>query len=174
METIICEKIQRILKNKEKLESKLDVRIKIRGKEVSVSGKPEDEYIAVKVFQALDFGFPFSDTLLIKEEDFMLEILNIKDYTKRKDLKVVRARIIGKKGRTLRALNELTKCDFELKGNELGILGDPEYIKNAQEAATSLIRGAKQANVYSFLEKHQVKPVLDFGLKPIKKPKKKK
>ena len=67
----------------------------------------------------------------------------------------------------------MTKCHFELKGNQLGILGDPEHIRYAQESAISLIRGAKQANVYAFLEKHQVKPVFDLGLKPIKKKKKK-
>ena len=173
MEKIICDKIARITKNRKKLEERLKVKIDNSGKEITITGNPEDEYIAVKVIEALDFGFPFSIALLIKEDDLLFEALNIKDHTRRKDLEVVRARIIGKKGKTLRTLTELTKCHFELKGNQLGILGDPEHIRYAQESAISLIRCAKQANVYAFLEKHQVKPVFDLGLKPIKKKKKK-
>ncbi len=169
METLICEKIQRIAKNKKRLEEKLKVKIATGGKEVTFSGPAEDEYFAEKVLTALDFGFPFSIALLLKTDDYMLEILNIKDYTHKKDLEKIRARLIGTKGKTLRTLSELTKCHFEVKDNRVGIIGDPEYIKNAQEAVVMIIQGSKQANVYAFLEKHQVKPVIDLGLKPIKK-----
>ena len=111
--------------------------------------------------------------MLIKEEDFLFEILDIKDYTHRKDLETIRARIIGKGGKTLKTLNTLTECYFELKGNSVGIIGSPELIKNGQDAVIFLIQGSKQANVYSFLEKHQVKPVVDLGIKEKKKPKRK-
>ena len=110
MKTILSEKLPRILKNKKRLEEKLNVKITNRGKEVSIRGKPSDEYIAEKVIDALNFGFPFSVAILIKEEDFIFEIINIKDYTKRHDLETVRARIIGKKGKTLKTLCGLTKC----------------------------------------------------------------
>ena len=165
MKKIIVDKLPRITKSRKKLEQILKVKITNRGKEVSISGKPEDEYTAEKVIDAINFGFPFTSAILIKEQGFVFEILRIKDYTRRHDLGRVRARIIGKKGKTLHTLNQLTKCDFELKDNEVGIIGDPEHIENAQEAVISIIKGAKQSNVYSYLEKHQVKPVLDLGLK---------
>ena len=165
MQTIISEKLPRIIKNRKKLEEKLKVKISNRGKEVTIDGKPEDEYTAEKVIEALEFGFPFSVAMLIKEEDYVFEIINIKDHTTRKDLERVRARLIGKKGKTLQTLNQLTKCNFELKDNAIGIVGDAEYIRNAQEAIISLIKGSKQSNVYAHLEKHQVKPVVDLGLK---------
>jgi len=165
MKKILSEKLPRILKNKKQLEKKLKVKITNRGKEVFISGKPEDEYIAEKIIDALNFGFPFSTAMLIKEEDDVFEIISIKDYTKRHGLEKIRARIIGKQGRTLKTLTQLTKCHFELKDNEVGIIGDPEHIKNAQESLISLIKGSKQSNVYKYLEKHQVKPVVDLGLK---------
>ncbi len=165
MKTIICEKLPRIIKNKKKLEEILEIKITNRGKEVTINGKPEKEYLAEKVIDALNFGFPFGTAILIKEEDSIFEIMNIKDYTNRKDLERIRARLIGKKGKTLKTLNQLTKCYFELKENYIGIIGFPEYIKNAQEAVISIIKGTKQSNVYTFLEKHQVKPVVDLGLK---------
>ena len=165
MKKIISEKLPRILKNKKKLEKKLNIEITNRGKEVFFEGKAEDEYVAEKVIDALEFGFPYSTAMLILDEDFVFEILNIKDYTKRKDLNRIRARIIGKAGKTLKTLSDLTKCNFELKDNQVGILGDPEYIKNAQEAIIQIIQGSKHSNVYSYLEKHQIKPIEDLGLK---------
>ncbi|MBU2562665.1 MAG: hypothetical protein KKF68_03320 [Nanoarchaeota archaeon] len=165
MKTIISEKIARIIKNKKKLQEKLKVKITNRGKEVFITGKPENEYIAEKVIDALNFGFPYSSAMLIKSDEFEFEILNIKDYTKRKDLHRVRARIIGKGGRTLKTLTQLTKCYLEIKDNYIGIIGSPEQIKNAQNAIIAIIQGAKQSNVYKSLEKTQIKPLSDLGLK---------
>jgi len=165
MKLIICDKLIRIIKNKKKLQDKLNVKITNRGKEVSLSGTPENEYIAEKVIDALNFGFPFSTALYLKEEDFDLEIMNIKDHTTRKDLERVRARIIGKNGKTLSTLSQLTKCHFEVKDNNIAIIGPPENIQNAHQAVIFLIKGSKQGNVYTLLEKHQVKEPFDLGLK---------
>lgn len=169
---ITSDNIEKIIKNKKKLEKILNVKITVDKEEISVEGNPENEYIAEKVIEAINFGFRPSVALLIKKEDFLFEILNIKEFTRRKDFEIIRARIIGKGGKTLRTLNNLTECFFEMKNNEVGIIGAPENIKNAQAAVISIIQGSKQANVYSYLEKHQVKPVLDLGLKEQKKKKK--
>ena len=132
MKKIIVDKLPRIIKSKKKLEQILNVKITNRGKEISISGKPEDEYTAEKVIDAINFGFPFTSAILIKEQGHIFEILKIKDYTRRHDLERVRARIIGKKGKTLQTLSQLTRCDFELKDNKVGIIGDPEFIENAR------------------------------------------
>ena len=165
MSILISEDASKVIKNKKKLERLLNVKITIKGKEITIEGIPEDEYIAEKVIDAINFGFPVSVALLIKEEDFLFEILDIKKYTHRKDFETIRARIIGKGGKTLKTLNTLTQCYFELKDNDVGIIGSAELIKNAQDAVIFLIQGSKQANVYTYLEKHHVRPVLDLGLK---------
>ncbi len=165
MKKIISDKLPRILKNKKRLEEKLNIKITNRGKEVSITGKPVNEHVATLVIDALNFGFDFSVAILIKEEDFLFEKINIKDYTKRHDLETMHARIIGTKGRTKKTLQQLTGCFFELKDNEVGIIGYAEYIENAENAVVSIIKGSKQSNVYSFLEKHQVKHVHDLGLR---------
>lgn len=165
MEKIICEDIKEIKRNKKKLEKILGVKITIQEKEIFIEGEAENEYIAEKIIDAINFGFSISKALLIKKEDFLFEIIDIKNYTRRKDLQRIKARIIGTKGKTLKTLCNLTECNFEIKDNHIGIIGAPECIQNAQEAITSIIRGAKQSNVYSFLEKHRVKPVFDLGLK---------
>jgi len=165
MKSIIVENIPKIRKNKKILEKKLNIKISIKGTEVSIDGNSENEYDAEKIIEALDFGFPLENALKIKEEESVFEIINIKDYTKKRDFARIKSRIIGTKGRTLRTLCELTKCCFEIKENKIGIIGKYEYIENAESAVVSLIRGTKHGNIYSRLEKRQPKPILDFGLK---------
>ena len=165
MKKIISEKLPRILKNKRTLEKELDVKITNNGKEVSLVGSPVNEYVAEKVMDAINLGFPLSVALMIKDEDFTFEIINIKDYTKRKDMGTIKARIIGKNGKTLKTLNNLTNCNFEILNHEVGIIGDAENIEGARQSVISLIQGAKQANVYTYLEKHHPLPIIDLGLK---------
>ncbi len=161
-----------IKKKQKKLSRVLKVKIKIEGDEIILEGTGDNEYIAEKVIDAINFGFSVPTALLIKEEDFLFEILDIRDYTPKKDFQRIRARIIGAGGKTLRTLLTLTDCHFETKDNRVGIIGAPELMQNAQNAIIYLIQGSKQANVYAFLEKHRVKPIFDLGLKPVKKRKK--
>jgi len=165
MKTILCEKISRILKAKKQLEKILNLKIKNRGKEFFLTGAPEDEYIGEKTIDAINFGFSISKALLIKKEDYLFEILNIKNYTRRKDLKTIRARLIGKKGKTLQTLTQLTNSHLELKDNDVGIIAPAEDIKSIQEGIIGIIKGSKQSNVYTFLEKNKGKPIGDLGLK---------
>jgi ribosomal RNA assembly protein len=171
MKKIICEKIVRIIKSKGNLERELNVILEIDGKEISISGKPEEEYIAEKVIEALDFGFPFSNALEIKKEDVIFEILNIKECTTKKNFERIRGRIIGKDGKTLKTISNLSGCHIELSGNKLGIIGNCENIRTVEEACKLLIRGSKQANVYAYLEGHRPEPIIDLGLKEVKKKK---
>jgi len=166
MKKLIVEKIARIIPIKAKLSKELDVEIKNMGKEVYIEGDPEKEHLAEQVIDAIDMGFPINEALLLKEEEeFMMEIINIKDYSKKDNLERVRGRIIGRDGKTLRVLSDLTGCFYELKNNKVAIIGETDKIKAAQRGIISLIQGSKQANVYSYLEKHQPEPVLDLGIK---------
>ncbi len=165
MKKIFSERIQKIISNKAKLEKKLKVKIRGKNDEIFIEGNSEREYYAEKVIDALNFGFRINVALLLSNDDFILEVLNIKNYTRRKDLERIRARIIGKKGKSLGALQQLTECYFEIKDNKIGIIGNSENIEKAQEAIISIIRGAKHSHVYGSLEKNQKEPILDFGLK---------
>jgi ribosomal RNA assembly protein len=165
---IHCDKLPRIIKNKKRLEKALNVKLTNSGAEVSIKSEKDnavDEHDAEQVIDAINLGFPINVALLVKTEDAELETLNIKDYAKTKNFERVRARIIGKNGKALKTLSTASDCYFELKENQLGIIGDAEKIQAAQEAAISLIKGTKHSNVYAFLEKHQPKPIDDLGLK---------
>ncbi len=165
MTTIISDKVVRIIKNKKKLEKLLKIKINNNGKEVTFEGSPEDEYEATKVLDALEMGFSFSDAVSIKERELEFDVMNIKEFARRGNIEKIRGRLIGKNGSVLRALSELTKCSFEMKGNEVGIIGDPENIKPAIDAIIQIVQGSKHANVYKGLEKREEDPLIDLGLK---------
>ncbi len=164
MKTLILEKFPRILKNKRQLEKNLNIKISNRGKEVSFEGEAEDEYVTEMIFLALEFGFPFSTAMLIKNDELMFEIISIKSHTTKKNMSLIKSRIIGTGGKTLSTLSSLTGCYFELKDNDIGIIGPPEIMKTTQTAITSLIKGTKTANIYAYLEKHQPQEIEDLGI----------
>ena len=66
MKIIPCEDTENITKNKKRLEPALKVKIAIKKDEIEIDGSPEDEFIAEKVIDAINFGFPFPIALSIK------------------------------------------------------------------------------------------------------------
>ncbi len=174
MKTLIITKVPRIIKNKDRLENELNIKIEINGKEIKIEGKPEEEYLAEKVLEALDFGFPLQEALSIQKEDLFFETINIKDYTTQKNFERIRGRVIGKEGKALKTISSLGNCSIEILGNKIGIIGDSENIKRVEEACKLLIKGTKHGNVYAYLESHKPEPIYDLGLKEAKKTRKKK
>lgn len=156
---------KRILRNKEKLEEKLKVKIHIQPSEIHLQGEELDVYIAEKVLEAIERNFPINVALLLLEENYLMEDINIKGGRK-KDIEPIKARIIGQDGSTLRVLTELSDCYIQLYDNIVTIIGPSEKIKDAINAIKSLINGAKQANVYAYLEKARNRDIpSDLGLK---------
>jgi KH domain-containing protein len=147
------ESLGKILLNKEKIEEKIKIKITNKGKILFIEGSPENEYLALRIIEAMNLGFSIDTALLLEDEENLLQILNIKDITKRNDIERVRARIIGTHGKTIKNLKFLTDCSIALHENKLGIIGHADDIKEAIISLTSLVKGSKQANVYARLEK---------------------
>jgi ribosomal RNA assembly protein len=157
MQEIYIEDIKKVILNKNKLEKELNVKITNKGKLFFVEGKGEDEYLALKVLEAIILDFSVDRALLLRNENIILQTLNIKDLTKRKDIRAVKSRIIGTRGKTLKNLNHLTDCWISLNDSQVGIIGDAELIENAIQAMTCLIQGSKWGNVYARLEREMKK-----------------
>tara|TARA_Y100000310_G_C20309785_1_gene635692 strand:+ start:109 stop:594 length:486 start_codon:yes stop_codon:yes gene_type:complete len=153
MKTLHIKSARKILQNKKELEDKLKVKISVKGVNTTIEGKEIDEYFASRVLESMEYPFLVEDSLLLKDEDYLFEVIDIKDHTKRTDLGVIKGRIIGQKGKTLKVLSDLTGCEVVVKDNHIAIIGPSENIEHAQQAIISLIKGSKQGNVYSTLER---------------------
>ena len=149
------------MQHKLELEDKLRVKISVKGTETTIKGKELDEYFATRVLEALDYKFFIEDALLLKTEAYLFEVLDIKSYTMRTDISVIKGRIIGRGGKTLKVLSDLTGCALAMKGNSIAIIGKAEEIEHASEAIITLIKGRKQGNVYAHLERSNKRKRLD-------------
>lgn len=163
---IITKNIRNIRKNKAVLEKKLGIKIDITGKKVMFEGDKVNEFISEKIILALDANFPIETALLLIDENYIFEQINIKNITKRRNLAEIRARIVGTRGRTLELFEELSECNVRLNDNIVSIIGSADKIKNCMNAVIKLIHGSKQSSVYSYLEKQKglIHPG-DLGLK---------
>ena len=157
MNTIQFERNKEIIKNKKKLEEKLKIRIIVQKNFIIIDGNPLDEYEASIVLEAVNEGFPVETALNLIKEEIIFKKLNIKDYTKRKDISVVRGRIIGTHGKTKKTLEQITDCSIKIKENNVSIIGHAEEVKNVITSIISIIRGAKQKNAYKYLERINTK-----------------
>ena len=152
MEEIHVSKTGEFVKNKKKLEKELNVKISVNGRKILIEGESVDEYEARLVLNAIDFGFSVKNALLLKNEEMIFKKIHIRSYTKR-DLKVVKSRLIGVKGKTRKTMEEISNCKILIKEADVGVLGYVDDVENVVTAIIHLIRGSKQANMYSYLER---------------------
>jgi ribosomal RNA assembly protein len=173
MKNITIQHINKIKKVIPFLESKLKVKLTLKKNILTVIANEFQEYITEKVIEAIDFGFDAEDALLLKNEDFSLEYVNAKRYTPRKNLKDVRARLIGKDGKAKRTIEELTGAVIVISMNTVGIIVDSEHLEQTIQAIISLAQGSKHANVFAYLEKQNANLRIldeeDLGLRDPKK-----
>jgi len=166
MQILNIKTVKRIKANKPFLEKRLKVKIEISGRKIEVGGEEYHKYIAEKVIEAMDKNFSIDTALLLQSEDYVFESISIKDYTRKKDIYTVIARVLGKKGRTIQLIGELSNCELTLSDHYVSIIGPAEKIKDALNAVISLVGGAKTSKVYAYLEKARKRPLNeDLGLK---------
>lgn len=153
METLLFTNTSGIRREKRLLEQQLRVGITLSDRRVTIEGAPLDEYIAQLVLEAMSFGFTPKQALQLKSEDMAFKKLHIRDFTRRKNLKDVCARLIGKEGKTKRTIEGIADCNVIISKSEVGIIGNAASIDATVQAIQNIIKGSKQANVYRYLER---------------------
>ncbi|UCD21204.1 MAG: RNA-processing protein [archaeon] len=147
--------------NIKEIEKTLNVKIEIvKNHDIKIECKGDDpleEYLVAKVLEALALGFDVEAALMLKDTDFVLKVVDLKDFAHGSRLNVVIGRIIGKQGKSKRVIQNLSHCALSISGHVLGLIGRAENVEIASEAIGKLIRGAPHSNVFKFLEKSQVK-----------------
>ena len=153
MKTLYCKNLTELRREKKFLEKTFKVKIEIKGRQIFVEGESLDEFEMEAVIDAMNLGFSARTAALIKEEDIVFEKLNIKDHTRRKNLEIVRGRLIGTHGKTKNTLEQISGCEIKIKDNIVGVIGEAESVADALVGIGNIIKGSKQTNVYKFLER---------------------
>ena len=156
MKNVVVKNMRKIKKAVPIIENKVKIKISFGKGFVGVKGFELNEYLVEKVISAVDFGFDVDDALLLINEDFVLEFIEVKEHTRRKNLKDVRARLIGTGGKARKTIENLTGAEIVINGNTVGIIVDSNHLDAVVQGIESLIQGAKHGNVFAYLEKQNV------------------
>ena len=156
MRTVIVEQMSKVKKAVPAVENKVKVKIGFGKDGVTIKGSELNEYLVEKVMRAVDFGFDVEDALLLLSDDFVLEFIEVKEHTRRKNLKDVRARLIGTGGKARKTIENLTGSVIVIHNNTVGVIVDADHLEAVVQGIESLIQGAKHGNVFAYLEKQNV------------------
>jgi len=147
--------------NKVRLEEAFNVKIEVKPEEGIVYVEPREGatlynvYVAEKALKALSIGFSIDDVLLLKDDVYDLEIIDLGEVAKnREDLMRIKARVIGTGGRFKKALEDMTGAKIAVGEKQIGIIGDFEQNKLIKDALTRLIAGQSHQAVMKFLERY--------------------
>ena len=108
---------------------------------------------AIPIITAVGRGFNPEVALMLLDEKFTFELIQIKEFAKNdKDIIRLRSRIIGTNGKARMMLEKLTNVLVSVYGKTVALIGKIEDISLAQRAIEKLLKGAPHGNVYKYIE----------------------
>jgi ribosomal RNA assembly protein len=158
-------------KTKKELEKKTNTQIEVDSKtgEVEVKareGNAINFYIALNIIKAIGRGFSPEHAFLLTDEQNALEIIDLTEVIGKseKALKQKRGRVIGKKGRMRKEIEEKTSTFISVYGKSIGVIGRIEDIETSRRAILMLLKGARHKTVQDFLDKSSLSERKGFEL----------
>ena len=109
----------------------------------------------VDIIRAIGRGFSPEHAFRLFAEDTELYIFDIYDYVSKKEshLMRVKARVIGRNGKTKRVIEGLTGGILSVYGHTVAVIADFESMDIAKKAIDMLLSGSEHPTVYRFLER---------------------
>jgi ribosomal RNA assembly protein len=153
---------------KKKFEDFLKSKIKIDSKtgEILIGNRDSlNSFIFSNMISGINYGHNPINALKLKDENFVLNVIDIKSYLKSKEsdkIKKTIGRVIGQKGVTRKLIEEITKCDVSISDSIVCVIGPYENVLLVQKALEMLISGCAHKTFYRYLERHREK--IDTGL----------
>jgi ribosomal RNA assembly protein len=148
-------------KTKRFLEAKCQVKLNvIHEGGVTITSPEEDgvaEWKALDVMKAIGRGFNPKYAIEILQEDHVLRVIDLYEilHHKESDMRRVKSRVIGEKGKAWRAIELLSDTNMSVYGKTIAIIGLDEDVDLASKAIDLIIKGATHATVYRFMEQER-------------------
>lgn len=143
---------------KKAIQKKTSTKIEVDSSEGDVDIVPEGEEIssahkAGEVVKAIGRGFSPENAMLLLEEPYFLEVVDLTEYVGKseKALEQRRSRLIGTKGKAREELEQRTGCKISVYGKTVAIIGTEEGIVSARDAVKMLVEGASHTAAYEKL-----------------------
>lgn len=148
---------------KRELEEKTQTSISVDSHEgdISINGEdPLNLFITREMVKAIGRGFNPEVAEKLMKQDFCFELIQIRDFgDTKKDFLRLKGRVIGHKGKSREAIENMCEVDIVVYGKTVGIIGEAQHVPVARRAVESLLSGSPHSSVYKWLEKqrHQLK-----------------
>ncbi|HDJ26756.1 MAG: RNA-processing protein [Thermoplasmata archaeon] len=147
---------------KRKIEEETGVRLIIDSEsgEVTIddSGADPDKALrALNVVKAIARGFSPERAFRLLQDGVYLEIIDIRDFAgKSRNRRIrLRGRVIGRKGRSRKTIEEMSGAYVSVYGDTVAIIGDPLQIDLASRAVEKLLQGSKHSTAYRYIERRK-------------------
>ena len=159
-------------KTKKMIEVKCSVNLDINsdGGEVMIKSESMGENIkpfkAVEIVSAIGRGFsPENAMRLIKGEN-TLHIMDLREFVGKspEQIERIKGRIIGEYGKARLNMENLTNASITVYGRTVAIIGEPQQLRLAVDAISSLSNGSMHGPVYSKLESARRREKADKAL----------
>ncbi len=124
------------------------------GNEVIIKGEPFDEFNAKNVVQAFARGFEPKTAEKLLKENYFSKYVDMKDFLKNEEqVRRIKARIIGREGKTKLYIEEISGALISIYGNTIGIIGTIGELEIASAALQVLLEGGTHKKAYSIMER---------------------
>ncbi|MFH1637109.1 MAG: KH domain-containing protein [Candidatus Woesearchaeota archaeon] len=136
-----------------KAKAKIDVDSKA-GDVIMTGEDPISLFVTKHVVQAIGRGFSPEKALMLFDESYTFEIVDVTEFTgkSKKKMERMRGRVIGEKGKSRNMIENLTDTYVSVYGKTVGIIGYYENAAIARGAVEMLLSGSPHGNVYRWLE----------------------
>ena len=149
-------------KVKREIEDKCNVQIEIDSKNgdavissASATLSEMQPFKAIEIISAISRGFsPQRAYRLFDDEELMLQIIDLKDYTGKSTnaMDRIKGRIIGQSGKSRKTIEELSGVYMSVSGHSVALIGKYEEVKLANDAVTMILKGSSHKTVYTMLQ----------------------
>jgi len=124
------------------------------------------EMEAENVVRAIGRGFSPEKAMLLFNDEYYFEIMDIRDWAGKRinHVKRLAGRVIGKEGKARRYIEEITGAYISVYGHTVSIIGKIREMEMARRAIEMLLEGASHQTVYRYIEKERKRRKLEeFG-----------
>lgn len=142
-----------------KLEEELKCKIaKGEDNEITIEGEAYDEYNARAVIEAFGRGFEIRIARKLLNEDYFMKSISLKELFKNRDqVRRIKARLIGKEGKTKIYIESVSGSDIAVYGSRISLIGTIQEIEIAMAAVQVLINGGTHKKAYRLMENERRK-----------------
>ena len=120
------------------------------------SEKSVSIFVLSNIIRAINLGHNPINALKLKDDNFVVDEINLKDFTKsKKRIEVIKSRVIGKSGSTKKMSEDMCECDISVEGNYICVIGEYSNVLLLIDALKLLIKGATHKSYFNFLEKNK-------------------